>query len=150
MITNIEGVNNPVAKLTEIQVKEIAELIKGGNYKYTEIAKMYNVSDSTICSIANNNSWKHLNLDIKQDDLSISKLFTNDEIYKICKFFESCDINNLYLYPSINKLLEECLYDTSLINKYELEKVRKTLVKILRKQGNYTNFAQKFNYQFTR
>ena len=150
MICDIEGVQNPMAKLTEQEVIEIAELIKSGNYMYKDIAKIYDVSESAICSIAHNKSWKHLKLNIHQDQLPISKLFSNDEIHVICQFFESHDINNQSLYPSIFSLLKDCMINVGLDNKYNTENVRKTLLKILRKQGNYKLIADKYNYHFTR
>jgi group I intron endonuclease len=42
------GVNNPNAKLTQIEINEIAEKYKSGNYKRKELALEYNVSIDTI------------------------------------------------------------------------------------------------------
>lgn len=150
MIQNIEGVQNPMAKLTEQDVIEIAELIKSGKYQYGEIAKIYDVSSSAIISIAHNKSWKHMNLDINPACLRISNTFSNEDIHKICKFFESHDINNLNIYPSIMSLLKDCLKSLELDNEYNLESCRKSLTKILRKSPNYESITSQYKYTFTR
>lgn len=49
------GENSNSAKLTVKKVKEIREL--HSKYKYSELARMYNVSGSTISSIIKNKIW---------------------------------------------------------------------------------------------
>lgn len=53
------GVKNPKCKLTEKQVYEIRQMFKEGHTK-EELASKFGVSKSTIGSIVNNRTWKHL------------------------------------------------------------------------------------------
>ena len=59
---NLLGEGNPMARLTDACVIQIKKIIIFGNIKYSEIAKMYDVSPTTIEDIANNRTWKHINL----------------------------------------------------------------------------------------
>ena len=145
---DISGINNPMCKLNEDQVREIINLIKSKKYTFKEIASKFNVSDSVISNIANNRSWTHLNTN--PDYLPHYTLFSDEEVHIICNFFESNDINNLDLYPSIISLFNDCLNKTGLYNKFEVEKCRKTLSKILRKRTPYNIIANNYNYQFIR
>lgn len=150
ILPDVEGIKNPLHKLTEQDVINIAELIKTGEYQYIDIAKMFNISDSVIYSIAHNKSWTHLNLGILPEHLRLSKLYTNNEIHMICQFFESHDINNYLLYPSLNSIFVDCLSTTGLNKKYDVENIRKFLTKILRKDPTYDIITSKYNYNFTR
>lgn len=53
------GVKNPKCKLTEEQVYKIREMFKEGCTK-EELVSKFGVSKSTIDSIVNNRTWKHL------------------------------------------------------------------------------------------
>lgn len=53
------GSKHPNAKLDEIKVRAIKLLLKEG-YKQLEIAKKFNISHSTIKSIAQGLSWRHV------------------------------------------------------------------------------------------
>lgn len=62
------GETNNNVKLTEVQVKEIIQLVNNGvNHK--EIAAKFGVSSGNISSIKNNKSWKHL----KRAELLVNK-----------------------------------------------------------------------------
>jgi len=50
------------AKLSEIQVKEIALLLAQGNIPAREIASQYRVGEATIVAIRKGQSWKHLGI----------------------------------------------------------------------------------------
>lgn len=54
------GENNPRAKLTEVQVREIKELLKSPKNLTKDIATKYNVSCVTINAIRQRRIWKHL------------------------------------------------------------------------------------------
>ena len=55
----LKGEDIPSSKLTEAQVKEIKEL--KGKMSGVELAKKYNVSNSTVCDILKKRSWRHVN-----------------------------------------------------------------------------------------
>ena len=54
------GTDNPINKLTEIQVLEIYNLCKEGKLTYKEIADIYNVYKANISRISLGLSWKYL------------------------------------------------------------------------------------------
>lgn len=54
------GEGNPRAKLTEVQVREIRELLKSPKKLTKDIATKYNVSCETINAIKHRRIWKHL------------------------------------------------------------------------------------------
>lgn len=56
----LRGEGNPMAKLTEEDVKNIRVLIQE-NIPLSEIANQYNVDYKTIYNIRNKKSWKHVN-----------------------------------------------------------------------------------------
>lgn len=145
---DVSGIDNPMCKLNENQVREIINLINSRNYTYKEIASRFNISESVISSIANNKSWSHLNTN--PNYLPHYTLFSDEEVNIICNFFETNDINNLDLYPSIISLFNDCLNRTGLCNKFEVGKCRKILSKILRKRAPYNIIADNYNYHFTR
>lgn len=53
-----KGENNPRVKLSYSQVLEIKNLLKSKSLKQGQIAKLYNVSRSTIQAINSNINWK--------------------------------------------------------------------------------------------
>lgn len=149
-IRNINGENNPEAKLSEQQVLEIISLIKSQKYSLSDIAKMYSISASVISSIAHNRSWNCLGNQINKSDLRVSSGFTNEEIHNICTFFSNHDINNKSLYSSKNSILKDCYFKLHLNEKYgDFENKRKTLSRILDKsRSSHDNITKQYNYNY--
>jgi len=56
----MSGENAPKVVLTEQKIIQIRELIDKGNLTLREIAKMFGVHESTISSIKNRRTWKHI------------------------------------------------------------------------------------------
>lgn len=54
-----KGVRNPNAKLNENDIIAIKAMIKTGRFFYTDIARLFKVSSSTIEGIANNKIWSN-------------------------------------------------------------------------------------------
>ena len=54
-----KGEHRPLAKLTEADVKQIRKLAKEGMAQ-AQIARMYNVSKSTIHDTVHYRQWKHI------------------------------------------------------------------------------------------
>ncbi len=59
-IRNKKGEAHHNHKLTEEQIKEINILLKEKRLKQKEIAKLYKVSNSTICDIKHKRTWLHI------------------------------------------------------------------------------------------
>lgn len=148
-ITDIIGENNPCNILSESQIYEIYNLLVNENFTNKDISRIYNVSESTINSIANGITWKHLNLDLSK--IRISRSFTNEEINKICEYFETHDINNKSLYKNPIDLFRACFYELGLYNKYKLESKIGTLTRLLYKSRQSLNVvANNYNYEYIR
>ena len=54
------GGMNHEAKLTELQVYEICDLLINTNLSYNDICKKYNIKKSTISRIKNQKNWKDI------------------------------------------------------------------------------------------
>jgi DNA invertase Pin-like site-specific DNA recombinase len=67
------GENHGNRKLTEVQVKEIANLYNQG-YGLNYISKIFNVSSVTISNIVNKLIWKHLDLHFDHTNKSFKLL----------------------------------------------------------------------------
>ena len=59
-----KGEKNGRAKLNNEKVLEIIKLIQSKKYSLVEIAKMYNVTPTSISAIKNKKTWKHLTKNI--------------------------------------------------------------------------------------
>ena len=55
------GANNPIAKLTEDQVREIKISLSQGT-KHQDLANAYHVTKPTISAIATGRNWKHVTI----------------------------------------------------------------------------------------
>ncbi len=56
------GEKHSLSKLTEIDVINIINLHKTGNYTYVEIARQFNMEETQISRIVKRRSWKHLKI----------------------------------------------------------------------------------------
>lgn len=86
------GENHCCAKITEDQCREICSMLESMLYTTVDISKKMNVSESIVTSIKLGNAWKHIVKDYnipKGKRIRYSKHFTNDEIYKLCEYFQS-------------------------------------------------------------
>lgn len=63
-LLKVIGSENPMAKLTENEVREIRRLYKENKRKYTikVLAEKYNVSFQNIYNIVSNKKWKHVKI----------------------------------------------------------------------------------------
>jgi hypothetical protein len=55
------GSDHPMSKLKDTEVLEIKRLLKFGRYKQRDLAKLFNVSQTTITFINTGRNWRHLN-----------------------------------------------------------------------------------------
>lgn len=55
-----QGENNPTARLTESQVLEIRRLVKEGNLRDVDIARMFGITRHMVYSIKTYRTWKHV------------------------------------------------------------------------------------------
>jgi len=64
------GEKDPKAKLKEVQVRSIIREYKAGGVTQRELAKRYGVARTTINSIVNGYTWKHIYNEEMKDGLS--------------------------------------------------------------------------------
>lgn len=99
------GEANSKSKLTVEKVKEIRHLYSTGEYTQEKLAKLYNVSKSTISSIITYKRWKDIDFESKR--IYNTK---NVNIVRDKKFFESdVNINSIKL-NSTYYIVEEGMY----------------------------------------
>lgn len=98
-----EGIQPEIKRKTKLnaeQVKQIIEALKDQNVSYTQIAKKFNVSEHTIRSIKNKETWKELT---KNEDLNRKKS-VNTKVNEECVLFIRQQRNELNL--SIDEIIE--------------------------------------------
>lgn len=86
------GENHCCAKITEAQCREICSMLESTLYSMRDISKKMKVSESIVNSIKLGKAWKHISKDYnipKDARIRYSKYFTNDELYKLCEYFQS-------------------------------------------------------------
>ena len=86
------GENHCCAKITEAQCREICSMLESTLYSMRDISKKMKVSESIVNSIKLGKSWKHISKDYnipKDTRIRYSKYFTNDELYKLCEYFQA-------------------------------------------------------------
>ncbi len=59
-ISKFIGEENPTAKLTTEQVREIRKLYATGNYSHEELAQLFGVGHGAIDNLLAGRSWKHV------------------------------------------------------------------------------------------
>jgi hypothetical protein len=57
---NVRGVNHPLAKLSEAQVREIRTALDGGEFTQAFLAQQYGVDPALIGRIFHRRSWSHV------------------------------------------------------------------------------------------
>lgn len=88
----VHGENHCCAKITEAQCREICSMLESTLYSMRDISKKMKVSESIVNSIKLGKAWKHISKDYnipKDARIRYSKYFTNDELYKLCEYFQS-------------------------------------------------------------
>lgn len=58
--TDVIGENNPSAKLTEEEVRQIVTLYEVGLYSQRAIANLYKITQANVSKIIRKDTWKHL------------------------------------------------------------------------------------------
>lgn len=151
-IPDIEGVKNPMAKLTRSQVLEIVDLLNVNKMNYEDIGRLYDVRGEIIRDIAAGRHWQSVTHGLLSEDaVRFSRTYTNDEIRAILNFFESKKdvLNDRSIYPSLNSIVVDCLNSTGLITNHSIESSRKTIVSYLRKSSSSANkLYQNYTYHY--
>lgn len=145
---DVTGQNNPMSILTNDQVIEIKDKIRSKQYGLVEIANQYNISPNVIYTIIKNKGWKGIGGDITPEDIPVCKSLTDEEFESICRYFDTHDINNRDIYPSMQKLLLECYNSLGLNEKYgPMGDKRKLMQSILRKTTErHKRITSKYSY----
>lgn len=85
----LKGENNISAKISYDIAENIAYDLSLGIYTQNYIAEKYNTTESIVGNIACGYTWKELYIkyDLKNTKRT-NRLFSNDQLHSICKFFE--------------------------------------------------------------
>jgi len=86
----LRGEDNPAAKLTEEDVKNISMIFTMNELTISEIATLFKVDYETIRDIYCGNTWRHITCDY--DFSNYTKLgceiYTDEQIHHVCRFLE--------------------------------------------------------------
>lgn len=132
------GENHHGTKISEDTAFKVIELLQN-NYTSNQIVDMINdpnLSINVVNDIRSKHGWKYLTKDI-EFNRRVNRLFTEQDIYNFCKYFESCDKNS-----SINDICRAALsfygFDTS-------DRLVETLRKVYRKKY-YKAIVSQYNF----
>lgn len=109
---HLSGENSVLSKITEETAKTICELLQYNKYTNKEIAEMTNSTVSIVSDIKKGKNWKH----ISKNYTFISrpgKLFTDEQIHNLCKYFQDNPIGNLTVNDHCRNALLYYRYDVS-------------------------------------
>ena len=133
------GENNPMATITNAQAEEIAKLIYSQKYSYVDIANMIGCSSNVVECIANGLTWKkYYNKYNLSSRKRVSRVFTNDQLHHICKYFE----DNCNRYKSRKQLYSDTLFELGI--EYN-DSMRRTMDRILNKE-RFHSITSQYNY----
>lgn len=149
----VKGSKNPMSKLTEDEVADIKALLLAHprRYSYSNIGKVYGVSGNVPRSIYIEEHWGSVKPNPNLTDPDLAVRFDNiyrldeNEMRKICEYFDTHDINNKELYPTTLSLFKSCLSDLGLRCDDEFVKSKfLTLSRLLRKDNSHSTYINRF------
>lgn len=84
------GKNHCMATISEATCRSICSMIESRNYTLKQIANHHNIPIHIVDSIKQGKAWKHISKDynISFKYQRGSKYFTNEELHKICEYFQ--------------------------------------------------------------
>lgn len=132
------GEEHPNASITEDTAIKICELLQEGTYTNIQIANMMKTTPHIVSHIKQGENWRHISSNYIFPSYRPKKLFTDEQVHNICKYFQiyyKGDLTNNQYYK--NALLYYG-YDTS--KKY-IDAVREIYV-----GRQYTNISKNYNF----
>lgn len=126
-------------KLSEIEAQKICELLQENKYTNKEIASLVgnNVAESNVADIKSGNVWKDISKNYSFSYKTF-RLFTNDMINNLCKYFETHSINDLSINNFCKLALEYYNYPTDF---NYIDSARKIYTK-----KYYINISRNYNF----
>ena len=109
-LINMIGENNPCSTITNAQADEVGRLIATKKYTFDEISDMTKVPKRIVSHISQGDSWKNVHDKYNLSEVMKDKYkckFTDDQIHKLCKYFE----DNKYKYSVLSDLYRNALWD---------------------------------------
>lgn len=133
-----KGENVSYSKITEDTAKKIIELLLTNKYDFSEIANMTNSTVSIVASIKQKTAWVYLS-----DGISFNsrpgRLFKDEDIHNICKYFED---NPIYPREPISYYCKRVLESLNLeYSPRYVDTVRKVYAK-----KYYKNIVNQYNF----
>lgn len=106
------GENSTLSKITYNTAKNICELLQENRFTNKEISEMTNSTVSIVSDIKQGKTWKNISKDYNFISRQ-GKLFTDEQIHNLCKYFESNEIGELTVNQHSKNALMYYNYDTS-------------------------------------
>ncbi len=131
------GETSTLSTITESTAKRICELLQENKYTSEEISRITNSSVSIVQSIKRREAWKNISKDYKFISRP-GKLFTDDQIHNLCKYFENVNIGELTVNEHCKNALDYYGYDSSARS---IDSVRK-----LYTHKYYTKISKTYNF----
>lgn len=131
------GEDNIRATITEETAIRICELLQVGNYTNQQIADICGTTESVVSCIKQHRTWKYISINYIFYQRP-GKLFTEDMINNICKYFENNHIGNLSIKDHCINALMYYGYDCS---DKAVDSIRKVYTK-----KYYTNISTNYNF----
>lgn len=132
------GDDRPESTITDEIAFEICMLLEQNKYTNQQIADMVGTTQSIVNHIRNGESWKHLSCNFTFTKSRQWRLFTEDQVHNICKYFEIYYRGNLSYMDHARNALVYCGYNTS-------DKYANCAAEIYL-QRYYKNISQNYNF----
>lgn len=116
---------------------KICELLQENKYTIKEIAELTNSTIPIVACIKKGESWKSISRNYNFISRP-GKLFTDNQIHNICRYFQNNNIGNLNVNQHSKNALEFYGYDTS---PKSIDSVRK-----IYNHKYYTNISKNYNF----
>lgn len=128
---------------TNKEIEQICDLISKGKTN-SEIESIMQLSKGSIKSVVQNikngHCWKHISKKYDMSNAHKKEVFTNDEIHKICKYFEDHGRNTGY-----KEILNYMNIDYSNMNNKKLNCLNSCICGIRSKKG-FKTICNQYNY----
>lgn len=131
------GEDRSDATISNETAYQICILLEQNLYTNNQIAEMLNVSPCIVSDIKQGQSWKHISCNFTFTQRP-GKLFSNEQIHNICKYFELNSIGNLTVNDHCRNALLYYNYDAS--DRY-VDSARKIYTR-----KYYSNISNNYNF----
>ena len=111
-----------------------------GDIEISEILKDYNVTPAIVANIRNKRTWDAYTSEYNFPKMKPQKIFSDDEVYMICKYFEETKEK----YDGVMRLIvcEEALKHFG----YPIDDSHMNAIKLILRRVMYKSIVSQYNY----